>query len=192
MSDKYLGLIGVLVGFALAVGFQEMKGWLQRIAMRRSLLAELRSNLYMLPQKCDIISQIRENLSAERLLPGDSVRFSTVIYQTHYPTLSWRYSDRERNSLHVIYEQLRTVDSTLAGYADQIVHSLHSEGLKNIIGIQLTKMKDMADVLNVTEKLISDHLAGNPDDVLHLAEDYKEIKDAQFRKAQPYVDRDID
>ena len=181
MFDKYLGLIGVFVGFTLAVGFQEMKGWLQRMAMKQSLLGELRSNLYMLPQKRDIIRQIRENLLSGRLLPGDSVCFSTVIYETHFPTLAWRYSDRERNSFHVIYEYLRTIDSTLVGYAEQIVHALHSAALKDIIGIQLKKMKDIADLLNVTEKLISDHLAGNPADVLHLAEDYKSIKDAKFR-----------
>jgi hypothetical protein len=174
------GLIGVFVGFVLAFGGQELKEWLQRRAMRAALLAELKSNLHMLPQKRAIVRQIIENLSARRLLPGDSVRFSTAIYEAHYPTLSWRYSDLERNSLHVIYEYFRTVDSTLAGYSDHIAESLQSERLNDIIGIQKAKMTDIANLLGVAEGLISKHLAGGPADVLYLAKDYKEIKDAQF------------
>ena len=182
MSEGISGIIGVCVGFALAVGYQELKEWRHRKAMRAALLAELKSNLYMLPQKRDIISQILQNLSAGRLLPGDSVRFSSGIYEAHYPTLSWRYSDLERNSLHFIYERFRIIDSTLHGYSDHIVESLQSGSLKDIIGIQTAKMTDIAKELNVAEKLISEHLANRPADVLHLSKDYKEIKDAAFRK----------
>lgn len=180
MSDSVIGLIGVFVGFVLAVGHQELKEWLQRRAMKAALLAELKSNLHMLPQKRDIIRQIIQNLSVGKLLPGDSVRFSTAIYDAHYSALSWRYSDRERNSLHVIYEYFRTADSTLASYSDHIVASLESESLNDIIGIQTARMTDIANVLNIAEKLISDHLADRPEDVFQIAKEYKEIKDAKF------------
>ena len=183
MCEGMLGLVGVFVGFGLSFGAQELKKWLQRRTMRKALLAELKSNLHMLPQKRDIINQIIGHLSAGRLMHGDSVRFATSIYDAHYSTLSWRYSEIERSSLHVIYEYFRTIDSTLASYSDRVIGSSQSESRDDIIGFETTKMTDIAALLTTTEKLISEHLSGCPADVLLLAYNYKEIKDAKFQKA---------
>lgn len=180
MSGGAFGLVGVVLGFGLAVGYQEIRAWFDRRAIRSSLRAELRSNLYLLPQKADTITKILKALDQGRLLSGDSVCFSTAIYTQHYPGLSWRFSAEERNSFHVIYEYFRIIDLSLRDHSERILQ--HAEGaiLPDILAIQIAKMRDLQDLIRVAETLIQRHLDGRPEDVLHINRDYTAIKNANF------------
>jgi hypothetical protein len=175
-----VGLLGVVLGFSLAVGYQEIRAWFDRRAIRSSLLAELRSNLYLLPQKADTIRKVLKTLNEGRLLSAESVNFCTTIYTHHYPALSWRFSAQQRNSLHVIYEYFRLIDSSFRDHSEQILRHAESHILEDVIGIQIAKMNDLHDLLGVAETLIQCHLSGKPEDVLHIDRDYTTIKNAKF------------
>ncbi len=180
MSEGTIGLLGVVLGFGLAVGYQEIRAWFDRRAIRSSLRAELRSNLYILPEKADTIRKVVKALGEGRLLSGESVSFSVGIYAQHYPSLSWRYSPEERNSLHFIYEYFRLIDSTLRDHTERILQHAEAEILPDIVGIQTAKMRDLQDLIEVTETLIQRHLDGRPEDVLHMNRDYETIKNTKF------------
>lgn len=180
MSEGIIGLLGVVLGFGLAVGYQESRAWFDRRAIRSSLRTELRSNLYLLPQKADTIGKVLKTLDEGRLLSGESVSFSTAIYTQHYPGLSWRFSSEERNSFHVIYEYFRIIDRSLLDHSERILQHAEGKILPDILTIQIAKMHDLQDLIEVTETLVQRHLDGRPEDVLHINRDYAKIKNAKF------------
>ncbi len=166
MIEAFFGLFGVVLGFVLSVGYQELKALKERRSIYAALLAELRSNLLMIPYKRKIIEQVIKNLSLERLLSGESVRFQTLVYDANCLKMSSICSQRERDSLHFIYQHLNILDSTLASYSLQISDALKSERQQEIFGIQISRFRDLANVLPRVEKLISGHIKGVPIDVL--------------------------
>ena len=180
MSEAVFGLIGVALGFGLGVGYEEWKLRQKRKEMKTGLLEELRANLYMVPQKRDIVQQIISQLSKGRLLPGISVRFLTVFYEAHFSSIFSELSVKERNSLHLLYEYFRVVDRLLETYADRIVESIGTEKADDYVKLYLAMMNDIIKLLNLVEKLITKHLEGKPEDVFYSGEDYVKLIQAKY------------
>jgi hypothetical protein len=181
MSAAIIGLIGVILGFCLSAGYEEWKTWRNRKEMKTGLLEELRANLYMIPQKRDILQKIISQLSEGRLLPGASVRFLQVFYETHLPSIFHHLDIQERNSLHVLYEYFRIIDWLLETYADRIVEAMGTEKVNDCIRLYSAMMSDALDTLNLAEKLIKKHLDGKPEDVLLTAEkEYIKVINAKY------------
>jgi hypothetical protein len=140
---------------------------------------ELKANLYGLPQKRHILNQMLGALSKAELLSGESVPFSSKIYDAHFATVSAKLTVQERNSLHVIYTSLMMIDSTMKTATEKIMDKYDSEAFKDIVALEKGKLHDMKKVMDVTEQIIQKHLAGTPVDVMHLGSDYEKVK-AQF------------
>lgn len=149
--------------------------------MKEGLLEELRANLYMIPQKRDIIRKIISHLSQDRLLPGASVRFLRVFYETHFSSVFSDLDIKQRNSFHILYEYFRTIDWLLENYADRIVEAIGTEKVNAYVGLYSAMMSDALNVLNLAEDLIKRHLEGKPEDVLYTADkEYIKVISAKY------------
>ncbi len=111
--EGIIGLLGVILGFGLGVGYQELKERRERKRNQGALLEELRANLHMIPQKRDTINNIIGELQQGRLLPGPAVHFSRVFFESYFPSVAPHLSVKERNSFHLLYQYFRVVDGCL-------------------------------------------------------------------------------
>ena len=180
MGAAIIGLIGVVLGVCLGAGYQEWKSWQNRKKLKAALLEELRANLQMVPQKRDIVDQIITQLNDNKLLPGSGVSFIRVFYKTYFPSIFPDLSVKERNSFHILYEYFRIVDWLLDNYSERIVESMGTERVDDYIKLFLAMMKDILNLLNLTEKLIAKHLEGKPEDVLYSGEDHIKLIQAKY------------
>jgi hypothetical protein len=180
MAAAIIGIIGVLLGFCLSAGYQEWKSWKHRKELKAGLLEELRANLLMVPPKRDIVEQIISHLNGGRILPGNSVHFLMVFYKTHFPAIFPQLNIKERNSFHFLYEYFRIVDWLLDNYSGRILESMGTEKVDDHTRVYLAMMTDIVNVLNLTEKLITKHLAGNPEDVLYSGGEYVKLIKAKY------------
>lgn len=83
-------------------------------------------------------------------------------------------SVKERNSLHLIYEYFRVVDSLMETYTREITEVLDTDEIDFRIQVAKTMMSDLIKRLTVTEDL-KDHLKGEPKDVFHVEKDHAEL-----------------
>jgi hypothetical protein len=56
--EAIIGLIGVVLGFGLSTGYQELKERRERKKHKAALMEELRANLHMIPQKRQTITNV--------------------------------------------------------------------------------------------------------------------------------------
>jgi hypothetical protein len=180
--DTIYGLVGVFVGFLVSAGWTEYKDWRCRSKLKKGLMQELRTNLYMIPQKRDILKQILNALAQGQLLHGEGVHFQKKLYLEKYKILMNELTQIERNSLHYIYESFRILDSEMAEYANNIMDNVDSQHIQKFIKRYSLQFKDLLENLNDVENSIKKHLQGNPIDVFHINKNYEEVKNAKFEK----------
>jgi hypothetical protein len=180
MGAAIIGLIGVVLGVCLVAGHEEWKSRRNRKILKEGLIEELRSNLQMVPQKRDIVNQIISQLNENELLPGSGARFIRVFYKTYFPSIFIDFSIKERNSFHILYEYFRIVDWLLENYSERILESMGTERINEYVRLYLAMMKDILILLNLTEKLITKHLEGKPEDVLYSGEDHVKLIQAKY------------
>jgi hypothetical protein len=180
MGKVFIALVGVAVGFGLTTGYAEWKNWRKRQRIHRAIFAELKSNLYFLPQKADVVKQLLSSLEQGKFLSGEGVRFAVQIYQNHYPKISDSATAKERNSLHVIYERFTLIDGTMASVGETLLKHSESKYAADVVGIQQCKLRDILFLIQSTERILRAHLAGKPEDVLHLESDFDQVKGSEF------------
>jgi hypothetical protein len=168
MLSELITLIGVALGFFLGVGYKEYRDWRERSKQKEALRNELRTNLHMVPQKRQTIEDIIAALNSGHLLFGDSVRFIDTFYTSYFSSVAPYLSVKERNSLHLIYEYFRVVDSLMETYVREITEVLDTDEIDFRIQVAKTMMSDLIKRLAVTEDLIKEHLKGEPKDVFHV------------------------
>ena len=121
-------------------------------------------------------------LDKQAFLSGDTVPFCEVIYDNNYAEIAPHLSLKERNIVHVIYSNFKTVDETLREFEPNIravVADIERLGL--IMGTFKVKLNELPRILDVQEKLIGSILNGTPIDVAHMDLDYEALKHATFR-----------
>jgi hypothetical protein len=180
MGAAIIGLIGVVLGVCIGAGYEEWKSRRNRKTLKAALIEELRSNLQMVPQKRDIVEQIIGHLNENKLLPGSGARFISVFYKTYFPSIIPDLSIKERNSFHILYEYFRIVDWLLENYSERIVESMGTERINEYTMLYLAMLKDIMNLLNLTERLITKHLDGKPEDVLYSGEDHVKLIQAKY------------
>lgn len=167
--DHIWNISGVLVGVAAGWSITQLTGLLtdrKRIRDLKSMLkAELESVACQLAPKRDIIRQILAGLERGGLLPGTSVHSLRVTYDNFGAELFPHLTVKERNCLHVIYEQLRIVDDVL----DSFFADFASEDKRGVLEDPMAAFKSLLADLDMTceklKELIKSYLDGNPLDV---------------------------
>ncbi len=170
LSDGVIGLVGVALGFVLSSGYQECKERRERRRLHKELLNELRANLYLIPLKKDIIQKMITALNASNILPGDGVGFCMELFSNHYGEICQYMSIKERNSIHVIYDYLKTIDTTMGKCADDLMENVETPALRHYMSMYRAKLPDLLTSLDTAKDMIDLHLAGKPDDVFNMDE----------------------
>jgi hypothetical protein len=181
MKD-FLGLVGVLIGFALGAGYQEFRERGKRKRLRRQLSEEVRANLYSIAQKKATLRSILVALRDRRILPGTSVPFCEIIYSHHYPAVAPYLSLKERNLLQVVYSTLRTVDDTMSQFEPAVTAAGAGDPQERVMIAYAHKLADMLPALDEQELLMQSFLRGDPIDVFHMDMALDDLKKAEIRK----------
>ncbi len=187
MLEAAIGLVGVLLGFGLGAGYEEFKERRNRKRYRAAIAAELKSNLHTIPQKLDTIQNMLAALKRGELLPGPAVRFSRTSYDEHFPALAAHLTDRERNSLHLIYEYFRVTDHILDTFGSDVAQALGTDQAEARAALATAMLSDLPNLLSLTEMLLQEHIAGKPRDVYHLDKSYSDVKQIQFTRDRRYT-----
>ena len=164
--SSVVSVICVFIGFVLVAVWEKYREWDNRHTLKRQLLEELRANLHMISKKRLIIQSAINSLRAGNLVSGECVAFCTTMYNNHYPSICEHFTLIERNSLHVIYEHFRVIDTMLSNYAEQVVQSIIAQ--KPMYGRAIAELGDLLQNMSILEGLVTKHLAGKPEDVLDL------------------------
>lgn len=180
MIEAIIGLIGVVLGFGLSTGYQELKDRRQRKNHKGAVMEELRANLHMIPQKRQTISNMINELQQGQMLPGPAVHFSRVFFENCFPSVASSLTVTERNSFHLLYEYFRVVDWLLDTYADRILEVTATEEVHNRIQVALAMLGDLKNLLAIIEDLAQMHLSGKPKDVFRSEEDYLKLTQARY------------
>ena len=181
MIEAIIGLIGVILGFGLSAGYQELKEGRERKKHEGALMEELRANLHMIPQKRQTISNMINELQQGRMLPGPAVRFPKTFFENCFPSVAPHLTVRERNSFHLLYEYFRVVDWLLDNYADRILEVTATEEVHSRIEVALAMLGDLKNLLSVTEDLAQLHLSGKPKDVFRSEEEYRKLAQTRYK-----------
>jgi len=167
-QQPFWALLGVVLGFLLGEGSRLIREWWRLKRLRVALEQELRSIQTQIPQKIDVINQMRESASQRRILPGLSVAIADTIYRNHDVKLYPRLTLLERNCLHVIYERLAIADKVLSTF-EQDVRTAISEGLINDPFVAYhERLGELLESYDVVQTLIRSYLARNPIDVFEV------------------------
>jgi hypothetical protein len=126
-----LPIFGVILGFVLSTYWDTYKSKKEFKEKREAVWNELKTNMGLIPQKIDVLNQIKGALSTESLLPGNSVLFSSHIYHSYIGDITSGLSKVERENLHVIYERLKIVDLFLNNFFDKYIQEKKSGVLNN-------------------------------------------------------------
>ena len=102
-----------MCGVILGVVYQVLAERRRHEKLSKELTEELRSNLYLLPQKVSTLKTIIKELEERKLLPGVCVPFCDVLYRNHYPSIAPYLSHKQRNILHVIYSNFDEIDNVM-------------------------------------------------------------------------------
>lgn len=72
------------------------------------------------------------------------------------------------------------MDWLLESYSERIVESMGTKRVIEYIRLYSAMMEDILNLLNLAEKLITNHLAGNPEDVLYSEVDHVKLIQAKY------------
>lgn len=147
-----------------------------------ALKQELRANVYMLQQKRDIIEKTIRNLGADEFLPGLHTRFLTDVYDAHYGSITPHLTEKERASLHLLYEYFRRIDLTLESFTNDFIVSLGTERVHIYMELYKGMLADMVKLIDLATELGKSHLAGTPKDVLHMEVEIDSIHRLRFTR----------
>jgi hypothetical protein len=182
LSDfkDWLGIAGVVIGFALGAGYQELRERGRRKRLRLQLIEEVKANWYSIPQKKATLQSMLKSLGNKKILPGESVPFCEVIYANHYPSFAPFLSLKERNILHVIYSSHRIVDQTMSSFGRDIQSAGAGEPLLRVVKAYTAMLSSLLPDLDVQKRLMESFLDGTPVDVLHMDKSLEELRTAEF------------
>ena len=169
-------LFGVLVGALLTPFVENLKG---RYASKRSknlIKEELRSNLAMIPQTRDILVKMKNALTKEQVLSGNSVSFPTVAFDEFFKLAFPKLNALERNSLHFIYEKLKITDKFMDEFEERFILENERNVIPDIFSKFLNDILEITANIDVIEKLIDKHLKNDPVDVLYINRKTKPAK----------------
>ena len=160
--SEFWALVGVILGFFLNALWQLAREVSIRRRKRRSIEAELRTNLGLLPQKIDHLSNIQRALDHQQILPGDNVHFATQLYDTHIGVVAQRLTSDQREVLHIVYESMKVVDRFLDRLFPDFVQSRSSGQLAKPFEAFSSMCGGMRNRCELVKTMIEEYLAGHP------------------------------
>jgi hypothetical protein len=163
--EPWIGLIGVVIGFGLSIGYEGWKNYSRKKMLLQALRSEIESIIKQIPSFIDLCIQAKESLQQRQVLPLESVRATTVIYDSYFAEIVPELEIEERNVIIVAYERVRVADAFRWDFKDRFFRDLNEKSLNNPIEVYKKLLQDMiVGYLETTELLLS-YLQGRPIDV---------------------------
>jgi len=166
--EAFWSLLGVVLGFVLAEMSLCLKQCRLRKRLRNSLVAELKSIIRMVPSKVDILNQAESHFKAERVMPTQSTRFPRDVYSRVIIEAPEILKDWERDSLHIIHERLRVVDSSMDSMEERFISINSSYSREQAISAVIGSIDDLREALSHTSELAHSVISGKCVDVYAL------------------------
>lgn len=160
-------LAGVVVGYCLGEGTRWMRERLRVRRLKKVLRAELSSVRAQIKDKEDILLQAIQALNTQEVLPMISVHTIRTGYDVHFNELYERYSDHERNCLHVIYERVRIADEMMDSFHEDFQKALKDGYVKQPWDFARGQLENLLESYKVVDKLTESFLKGKLVDVFH-------------------------
>lgn len=180
--EAFLGILGVLLGFALGAYYQEHREKQERKRLLVQLREELKANMYMIPQKKATIRSMLDALSDRRILPGESVPFCDAIFRNHFASVAPHISQKERNIYQVVYSNFESADRMMNDFEPAMTSAGDPQALERVMVSYSHRLGDFIPQLDLQKKLIDSLLTGDPIDVLHMNLSYDEVSNAEIKK----------
>ena len=167
--NQFYGFIGIILGFVLSQYAMSWREFWSRKRAKKLILEELSANLALIPQKIDLVNKIRTALIKKELLSGESVPFITRAYDRFVLDAFFQLSTIQRDSLHVIYERMKQVNSYLPRFESELLNHLNLKIVNDPFAMYITRMDEILNSLGIVERLIEKYLEGKPVDVFYRA-----------------------
>lgn len=155
-------ILGVLIGFLLSIGWDYLKSYKEYNKKRKAIIDELNTNIGLIPQKVNVIEQIKKSLSEELVLPGNSVSFSSHIYHNYIGDITSGLSKIERENFHVIYQRLKIVDLFLDEFFEKYKQDKESSAFRSLNEDYKNTCDDIIESCLVSQHLIECLIDGKP------------------------------
>lgn len=171
-------LAGIIIGFILAEGGRYIRYRWRIRRLKRMIKEELRSILYQIQQKEDIVRQIISKLKIKEILHGESVGIINIGYRHYAAEIYEHLGVLERNCLHNIHERLDVADKMLRCFKSDILNLIKDKVLDKPYEAYEKHFSDILESYGLVKKLINSYLNGDPIDVCYLRDKIPPIVDA--------------
>ena len=167
-SPPFWTIVGVLTGFLLGEGSRYIRYRLRISRLKKLIKDELRSILFQISQKKDIVQQIIAKLKSHAILSGVSVAIINTGYRQHIAELYEHLTVLQRNSLPVIHERLEVADRVLDSLEHDLPSALREKIINDPFKAYQGRMEDIFESYGAVEDLIRKYLNGKPIDVFSV------------------------
>ena len=162
-------LYGIFIGFLLAEGSRVIWLWYRRRQAVNAIEDELALNVRMLPQRLDVLRQMKEEIPKKRILPGSGVMFSTRAYEEHLHETFPKLKAIERDNLHVIYGYFRGTNEFMSSFESRIKRDLVEwRNESEVWRTYESWLGEFMQSLNLAKSLTEKFMAGEPVDVFPI------------------------
>jgi len=176
--SAYIGVVGTLLGVIVGLFGGEVtriiREKLRIRRLKRILKEELKSVLKQFPCKEHVINQARLFLKTKsQFLNPSSVLFITSCYQRHFSELYEHLPEKQRATIHIIYEQLIEADNILKGMEDKFLGALRDGIIKDSYKMCEDRLDNVLTNYKGTKELIEKFLKGEDYDPFKLPKEAK-------------------
>ncbi len=169
------GLLGILAGFLLGEGSRLIRAHCSRKKAVKAIMDELSLNMRMLPQRMDVLRQMKEWMQEKKILPGTGVLFSSKAYGEVFSQAFPRLKAVERDNLHVIYSYLSNTNEFMFAFEENVKRDLKEwPGEEEVWRVYSQWINEFMESLEKATELTKGLQEGKPTDV--FTNGFKEMK----------------
>jgi len=167
-SPSFWGLVGVVTGFALGEGARYIRYRWRIHRLKAVIDTELKSLIYQIDQKKDIIGQAIDHLKQKNYLPTQSIPAMTTAYREFFGEVYEHLCPLQRNCVHNIYERLHLTDKVLDSFEHDFLTAIKDKIISDPFQAYSDRLGEVQETLKEAQKLIRGYLDGNPEDIYGL------------------------
>ena len=167
-SSSFWGLAGVVIGFVLGQGARYIRFRWRIHRLKGVIDTELKSLLYQIDQKKDIIRQAIGRLKQKKFLPTQSIPAMTTAYREFFGEVYEHLCPIQRNCVHNVYERLHLADKVLDSFEREFLTAIKDKIISDPFQAYSDRLEEVQQALNEAQELIRGYLEGNPKDIYGL------------------------
>lgn len=167
-SPSFWGIVGVVIGFSFGEGSRYIRYRWRIHRLKTVIDTELKSLLYQIDQKKDLISQAIKYLEKKQYLKTQSIPAITTAYRKFFSEVYEHLCPIQRNCVHNVYERLLLADKVLDSFEHDFLAAIQDKIIVDPFKTYCKRFEELQEALNEAQKLIRGYLEGNPEDIYGL------------------------